>query len=381
MKVAFFGHDAGDAAVKRRVAAFERDGVDVVGLMMRRGDDAPRAWENIDLGQTFDAAYSQRMKAMLAGAKIASAEKEILASADIFYARNLDMLACAFMVRRLSKICRPVIYECLDIHTMMTGGNQKANLMRKAERALLKRSEALVVSSPGFVRDYFEPVHGEALGAEMPPVYLLENRLTDVGLPERPKLISPSKGPLRIGLFGILRCQRSINLLIALARQFGSDIEIILHGKPAEDQVVDLPSQIAQEPNVSFGGAYQSPEDLPGLYESVDLIWAGDYFQAGANSDWLLPNRLYEGGYFAVPPIVAENCETGRWVAQHQAGFTIEADIETSAPALIKKLLADRSPIAAYRQALINLPRSVFIEPEGELHKMLLGALKTDQAA
>ena len=35
----------------------------------------------------------------------------------------------------------------------------------------------------------------------------------------------------------------------------------------------------------------------------VHFTWAIDFYEAGANSDWLLPNRLYEGGAHGAVPI------------------------------------------------------------------------------
>jgi hypothetical protein len=61
IRVAFFGHDAGDAAVRRRVRAMQDDGVSVRGFMMRRQDDVATEWDNIDLGQTRDGAFVQRV--------------------------------------------------------------------------------------------------------------------------------------------------------------------------------------------------------------------------------------------------------------------------------------------------------------------------------
>ena len=60
IRVAFFGHDAGDAAVRRRVRAMQDDGLSVRGFMMRRQSDVVTEWENIDLGQTRDGAFVQR---------------------------------------------------------------------------------------------------------------------------------------------------------------------------------------------------------------------------------------------------------------------------------------------------------------------------------
>ena len=69
--IAFFGHDAADAAVRRRVKSFVGDGMDVVGFMMRRRDVSPE-WKNVDLGKTRDGAFLQRIKQVFAGARKAA---------------------------------------------------------------------------------------------------------------------------------------------------------------------------------------------------------------------------------------------------------------------------------------------------------------------
>ena len=53
-RIAFFGHDAADAAVRRRVQGFRDDGLEVIGFMKRRRDEVQTDWENVDLGKTFD---------------------------------------------------------------------------------------------------------------------------------------------------------------------------------------------------------------------------------------------------------------------------------------------------------------------------------------
>src|ERR1044071_5735234 len=122
-RIAFFGHDAADAAVRRRVQGFRDDGLDVTGFMMRRRDDISPDWENVDLGRTFDGNYAQRVKSILSGAKRAAAEREKLAKSDVIYARNLDMLATAFLAKRYTGLKTPVIYESLDVHRLLTRNN------------------------------------------------------------------------------------------------------------------------------------------------------------------------------------------------------------------------------------------------------------------
>ena len=138
MRIAFFGHDAGDAAVRRRVEGFRRDGLEVVRFMMRRSDTARDDETDIDLGRTFDANYLQRLARIFAGARIAAGQKGLLASSDVIYARNLDMLATAFLARSWAGLSTPVVYECLDVHRLLTRSDPIGSAMRGIEKSLLR---------------------------------------------------------------------------------------------------------------------------------------------------------------------------------------------------------------------------------------------------
>jgi len=107
--IAFFGHDAADAAIRRRVQAFQDDHLTVTGYMMHRRAPGELAWENVDLGETRDGAFLQRIKSIFSGASLAAKDAERLRTADLIYARNLDMLALAFLTKRKLKLKTPVV--------------------------------------------------------------------------------------------------------------------------------------------------------------------------------------------------------------------------------------------------------------------------------
>lgn len=375
-RIAFFAHDAADAAVRRRVQGFRDDGLDVVGFTMRRRDDVAVDWWNVDLGRTFDANYKQRIKAIFAGARLAAAERDLLASADVIYARNLDMLATAFLAKRHTGLKTPVIYEALDVHRLLTRKDPIGLALRRVEGALLKRTKRLVVSSPGFLENYYEVRHR---GAYRPG--LIENRLAagaDYGpRPALDQCVRLAGQPLRIGWVGVLRCKRSLGLLIDLARQLGPKVKIVLHGMPALTEIPDFHERIQGIPNVEFHGRYNAPEDLSTIYGGLDLVWAGDFMEAGYNSVWLLPNRLYEGGYYAVPPIAPEGTQTAKWINARGVGFTIAEDLACTLPGLVNGLLQDRGSITVKRSHLLDLPDSAFVAPRGELAALISDTLRT----
>src|SRR3546814_8211050 len=81
------------------------------------------------------------------------------------------MCALALAGKRLSGARAPLIYEVLDVQRVFLGSGPVSRLFRWAERQLLKRSDLLVVSSPGFDRHYFRSVQGYR-----GRLFLLENR-------------------------------------------------------------------------------------------------------------------------------------------------------------------------------------------------------------
>jgi succinoglycan biosynthesis protein ExoL len=373
IRIAFFGHDAGDAAVRRRVQGFLDDGLAVTGFMMRRGDGVTTDWENIDLGRTYDAALLQRIKAIINGARKAAAHRAKLAAADIIYARNLDMLATAFLARRMACLHTPVIYECLDVHRLLTREDFIGFIFRRIEGGLLRRSKRLVVSSPAFIRNHFERRHAGRFKA-----VLVENRLAagaDGGPRPGPRPPSTPQEPLRIGWFGVLRCRRSLGLLLTVARTFGDKVRIVMHGRPALSEILDFHEQIHGLDNVVYNGPYKAPEDLGRIYSGVDAVWAGDFMEAGYNSLWLLPNRLYEGGYHAAPAIAPAGTETARWSAELDAGFAVDEDLTENLPALVCRLIADRNLVATKRQRLLDLPAATFVQPRGVFRSMMESVL------
>lgn len=366
-RIAFFGHDAADAAIRRRVKGFTGDGLDVTGFMMRRRDPGELDWDNIDLGATRDGAFAQRIRQVFAGARIAAAHKDQLAACDVIYARNLDMLACAFLAKRYAKLDTPVIYESLDVHRLLTRADIVGAGMRWIEHTLLKRTAGLVVSSPGFIRNHFEKHYPGDYRA-----FLVENRLapdTDYGprACERKSVAASPDRPLRLGWVGILRCQRSLNLLCALADRFPDQLEIRLHGLPARTEIAEFEPVIEARPNMTYFGRYRAPEDLSGIYEELDVVWAGDFMEAGYNSVWLLPNRIYEGGYYCTPSIAPAGTETAAWVVGNSSGFIAEEPLEEMLPALVARLAANKAPIAVCASALAHLPEETFIQPKGFL--------------
>ncbi|WP_372675302.1 glycosyltransferase [Aquicoccus sp.] len=370
-KLVVFGFDAAEAAQRRRIRAYMECGFEVSGFTMRRANmthDAEPFWPNVDLGQTRNAAMAQRIWRILAALPILWRHHGRLAGARTIVARNLDMLIIAAAARRMMRPRPRLVYEVLDIHDIMTDGGPGGRLARRVERSLLKRTDAIIVSSPAFEREYFGPVQ-----AWTGDVKLLENKLwigEGVG-PDRPApddARTPGR-PFVLGWVGTLRCPKSLDILLEMTDRLGSGVELRLHGIVHHHMLPDFEQVVAARANVTCHGPYDYPDGLEQIYRGCDAVWVQDLWQWGTNSTWLLPNRIYEAGYFGCPSIAVAGTETGRRVARG-LGWTVP---EPTADALVS-LLRSLSPeeIVARRRALLAMPENSFRQSPEEITSALL---------
>ena len=322
MKVVYFIPDFSDPAVVRRVEMLIAGGGDVVPIGFRR-DVKPVASiagiPAIDLGETKDADLGRRTWLVAKHVLGAGRFKSLLNGADVVMARNLDMLAIAAAARRAGAPNAKLVYECLDIHASMVKPGPRSLMLRKLEGALLRACSLLATSSPGFIEHYFAVHH-----RQLPRTLLLENKVLRSAetVLERPNTVRTPGPPWRIGWFGKQRCRKSLECLKEIARLGGDQVEIVIRGRPAAHIFPDLAGEIADLPNMSFLGPY-TYNDLVEIYADVHFMWGIEYFDEGANSDWLLPNRVYEGVYGNAPIIADRKTETATWLAAHQAGLLV----------------------------------------------------------
>lgn len=116
-----------------------------------------------------------------------------------------------------------------------------------------------------------------------------------------------------------------------------------------------------------FEGEYAAPCELPAIYSNIHFNWCVDLC-GGENSLWLLPNRLYEGGYFGIPAIAIDGHETGRVVSQRQLGITLETPLAGQLHDMLSKLT--REDYEQLRQSIESLPAANFVD-HGDLAQLM----------
>jgi hypothetical protein len=290
----------------------------VVGFFRRApAPDQIESWPTIALGRTEDGRMGHRMLAVLRTRAMLRRLRHHFHDATVVLARQLEMLALARVARDHYADTAVLAYECLDIHRLMVAPSFIGAALRRLEASLLRATDLLIVSSPAFLREHLEPVHA----AGLPPTCLIENKVLRTDATTSPAGgARPSGPPWRIGWYGVLRCRRSLELLTELTRRLPDQVIVELRGRPARSVIPDFDAVLAAAPGMRFLGAYDRQRDLAEIYQAVHFTWAIDFYEATANSQWLLPNRLYEGGLHGAVPIALAAVETGRWLARHNAG-------------------------------------------------------------
>jgi hypothetical protein len=330
MKIAYLAWDLCDAATVRRAEMLRTGGAELAIAGFRRRDTAPSQVAGIsplDLGRTFDGRLAHRAALVALRCARAGALRAAVQGADIVLARNLEMLAIGAVARRAYAPGARLVYECLDIHRLMCGSGPASVGLRALEGALLRSCSALLVSAPAFTTEYFERRH-----RRLPPVLLVENKL--LAPRRRPRAVErPAGPPWRIGWFGNVRCRKSIELLKEIARRGEGAIEVVIRGRPSAHTLPDLRERIAGVPHIAFEGPY-SQADLGRIYGEVHFAWSIDFTDEGMNSDWLLPNRVYEGSYYNTPSIAERGKAIGTWLADKGAGLLVDDPVRDVVQAL-----------------------------------------------
>lgn len=370
-RIEVFGFDVAEISQIRRIRAMVSAGHDVHSFTMRRQNmnrDFQPDWPNTHLFNTKDENLLLRVAVVIGSVVKMAGFRDRLRRADMIFARNMDMLAIAWAARSMAGAGRvPLIYECLDINGALCGDGIKNRVMRAAEKFLLDRIQLLVVSSPSFVSEYFEAIQGHH-----GPWALWENKLAaGAALPPRPthRAAPAAGGPLRLGWVGTLRCATSLALLAEVADRMGPAVRIEMHGVVHRHALPDFDAVVGARDNIVYHGAYRYPDDLARLYGGCDLVWSQDLWQAEGNSDWLLPNRIYEASWAGCPSIAVAGTETGRRVAADGLGWALAEASPAALIGLLERLTPEE--IRATGQALLERPAEDFVQSLAEVEQVI----------
>ncbi|TXL75729.1 glycosyltransferase family 4 protein [Vineibacter terrae] len=361
----FFCPDVTDATTLKRVRQFQDHGYPVTVFGFRRErynrDYAP-SWPYVPLGGTTDGRYGQRLRALLRALPAILANRRRMRHTAIFYARNIDQLILALIARPLARSRAPIAYEVLDIPPILTGRGAQSRMLRAIERYCLKKVHVLVVSSPGFHRNYYEAIQN--YGGDW---FLLENKLhpsirqAPTATPEVRVVARARRAERRwvVGYFGLIRGDDTFDLMTRLAERLRDRVVFKFRGVLTTVDERKFKVALDRHENMVYEGPYVPHQDLGRLYGDVDFAWALDLEHIDHNSRWLLPCRFYEAGFFGVPCLAVRGFEVGERVERLGIGWTFREPLEEALVRFFETL--DPAEYEARRSRVAAMPESEFV--------------------
>jgi succinoglycan biosynthesis protein ExoL len=381
--VALFAPDLTDISTIKRAQAFLDHGFELMVFGFRRARynrDYTPSWPHVELGRTEDGRYWVRLYALAVAVRRVLAERHFLGRASVNYARNVDQLLLALMAGRLFRSKASIVYEVLDVQPTLLRRGLLGRALRLIERLCLAHVDLLVVSSPAFVLNYYEPVQ-----RYRGKWYLLENKLYPPTLPiatnsqATPTVSRNARSngyKWVVGYFGLIRGRQTFDLMSRLAERFRHEILFTIRGVFTTIERDAFLAMVQRNRNMVYDGDYVSPRDLERIYRDIDFAWAIDLENVEHNSRWLLPCRFYEAGLFGVPCLAAREFEVGRLIDRLGVGWTFPAPLEVSLEAFFSSVTPAEH--AEKRRKLADLPRSTFIADQDM--SWLCRLLETDRA-
>ena len=226
----------------------------------------------------------------------------------LFYAMSLDCM----LIARLCGI-KEGYYEVGDLRCIERTGRFFVFL----ERMLLKRVRGLILTSQQFYGNYYR---------DMKPlstmkVQVIENKVAPGLGPFRPRQKAISTDRIVIGLIGLLRYRRPIELLLDFVEKRSTRYVVECYGDGPLRELVE--SYTCE--NIRYRGSFQNPGDLPKIYTHIDLNYVV-YDSASRNVLWAIPNKLFESAFFGVPLVCCHATAVGEKAVEWGIGGTVRID-------------------------------------------------------
>lgn len=363
----------GDARQSLRIKLLKREGVreDIFAFRRAYYDSSLESARLKVLGTLRHGRYLRRMFAYLTA--IGTIRRGVR-EADAVYVYGLDLAVLAWISSRMLRPGPKLVLELLDIRGILTKRGILPSMARALQGFIIPRVDMLIVPTEAFVSEYLRKVVGVKVRRWM----VIENKLDADSIPERTTERGRSgqvrkDGSIKIGYFGLLRCDRSLDVLMSLAARGGGDYTIDLRGfimTPGYSE-----ETLRERNYVTYGGPYKGDSELPELYNRVDMVWACYPFGEGRVGNWIWArtNRFYASCFFMKPIIAAEGSadavEVTRW------GIGAVVDLSDTAGCVRQLMGITRQDIRRWHRNLRKVPRDRYLY--GSEHKELIKQICT----
>jgi len=290
----------------------------------------PEGVEVRSLGRFQMGKYFSRIPKLLKGIfLVRKMEKEYSKKPAIVYVFGFNMAvvgALAFPKHI------PLIYEVGDIQIPLPHNSLVSKVCAWVENKIMARCQKLTVTSPGFITDHYDILYPGITKK----VITIENKLARVIATKFSRPTSPKEpsSPIKIGYIGAFKYENCIFPLIDAVSKSNGLFELHFYGDgPLKEKIA---TEVAKYANIFYHGSFAST-DLQNIYETIHVSYVV-YDNCDANVRMALPNKLYDGPYFGVPLIVAEDTLLAKRVRLLNIGLVIDPRCEGFADRLLNEL-------------------------------------------
>ncbi len=226
----------------------------------------------------------------------------------LFYYFFFDVAFGATLVSR-----RPYIYEESDIPYANIGNSFLLNYLKRKDKSIIRKSLMTVMTSEGFINYH-------CLENQLENIHLVPNRVNPALLQLTYTHKSLDAEHLSIGFVGGFRYQSVYNFAEVVARNY-PQITFHVFGTLMEN-VSEIKELSKEHKNVILHGIFKNPQDLPSVYEQLDLVLA-TYDVTSINAQYAEPNKMYESIFFRVPIIVSKGTFLSEKVNRLGIGYAV----------------------------------------------------------
>src|SRR5690606_38630744 len=159
-----------------------------------------------------------------------------------------------------------IIFEVADLRVVDVKPPMK-NVLQFLDKMAVKKVNKLVLTSEYHYKQYYSRL------IPTEKILILRNKLpsvkilTDLNIPR-----VEINEKITIGLLGVLRYDRIIDLLISFVKQYAEKFNLIIYGKPSGRYDNAYLSYLdANYSNITWNGMYNNPDDLEKIYSKIDI--------------------------------------------------------------------------------------------------------------
>jgi glycosyltransferase involved in cell wall biosynthesis len=324
-KIVFIVNTIRQARCSRRIEEFVEHGypVEVYGFD-REGDKRSLPNFPFKIIGTFQNGSNYLVRTR----QIRDAVKEVinLNNKDevVFYLFNLDIAIAFRSIVGSGKF--KYIYEVSDLAELIVPNTAIRKFLIWQNKRAMKKALHNVFTSEGFC-EYYNSIPRNK-------ITVIPNRVDEKCSYKEVSNRSIDLNKIKIGFVGIIRFETVYNFA-KVCKRF-SNVEFHLFGlvSKGDEYAKKLEELINESANIYLHGPFKNPQDLPPIYEGIDMVLSAYPPTLGVR--YAEPNKLYEAILFRCPIIVNDYTFLAEKVRRLNVGFVINALNESDIERFIK---------------------------------------------